>query len=487
MTQSGSDNDYLEGEMQRSPFEPVEEEEIVGLDHTTEFVDKFTTYVNNIDYFQERDAEFPDGVIFVGKRGTGKTMMSRYAATQMDAAFVDTQQFEWQNRSPEAEVDKVYEWAQRHYEKNDEPVLLFQDEFDDVFDIGGHGGKSDQATKLMQQLSGKEGSGPQGVYLIGTANEIPDARNDSERALFRKGRLEAFHFSTPSREQREDLINHYVDEKYDQHDVSAEAVSRMFSDETTPAEIEALVNQAYTNSVMRNMDNEQGEPQLTTEDLAEELVREETKQKQEVDRSESERERTAIHEGGHYVVAQEVGLGTPIVSIEPQVKSLGQTHLVDPKTVTDFDRAMDYATTAAAGYVAEKRHGYDPMSGISGDLDKLNSLSEQASTVMDLDTIFHKYVDPETDVPLESLVSSDEFEEIQASMNADSMFGEIMNAFEIMDSADRAQLGGGKTAVKASALNRANEILEDAEQTGEFNEIVETLLEEETVIGKELP
>lgn len=196
--------------LEQSEYEEVTEEDIVGLEHTKDFVNKFATYINNIEYFQEQDAEFPSGVIFVGKRGTGKTMMSRYAATQADAAFVDAQQFDWNDMSPTHEVDEVYETATEYFEDTGNPVLVFQDEFDDVFDLNGRG-KSDQATKLMQQLSGAEGSSSPGVFFMGTANEIPSSSNDSDRALFRKGRLEDYHFTTPSQEQRKELIEHYVD------------------------------------------------------------------------------------------------------------------------------------------------------------------------------------------------------------------------------------------------------------------------------------
>jgi ATP-dependent Zn protease len=473
--------------LEESDYEEIHEDDIVGLEHTKDFVDKFATYVNNIEYFQEQDAEFPSGVVFVGKRGTGKTMMSRYAATEADAAFVDAQQFDWNERNPTHEVDEVYEAATDYFDETGNPILLFQDEFDDVFDINGHS-KSDQATKLMQQLSGAKGSSSPGVFFMGTANEIPSNSNDSDRALFRKGRLEDYHFSTPSLEQREQLIEHYVDRKYDEHNVDAESLAMMFNDQSTPAEIEALVNQAHTNALIRHdMELDGSELEVTTEDLAQELVQDKLKQKNDVSRSEEEREKTAVHEAGHYHVADEVGIGTPIVTIEPQIESLGQTYLVDPSTGMDFDRGLEYAATMLAGYVAEKRKGYDPMGGLSGDLKKTDNLTKQMEKVMDVDTFYHNFVDGDGEPNIESMVDRSELNDLMQNLSDDQeQFGELMESLNILNSADRGKLPVGQSAVKVAALQRANEILEEKEENGEFDQTVNTLLEEETVLGEKL-
>lgn len=477
-------NDYdLPDPLEGSDYKEIYEDDIVGLDHTKNFVDKFATYVNNIDYFQEQDAEFPSGVIFVGKRGTGKTMMSRYAATEANAAFVDAQQFDWNDRKPTNQVDEVYEAATEYFDETGNPVLLFQDEFDDVFDINGRGGKSDQATKLMQQLSGAGGSSSPGVFFMGTANEIPSKSSDSDRALFRKGRLEDYHFSTPSQEQRKQLIEHYVDRKYDEHDVDAGSIAMMFNDRATPADIEALVNQAYTNALMRQeMGTEGSDLEVTTEDLAQELVEDRLKQKNDLDRSEEEREKTAVHEAGHYHVASEVDIGTPIVTIEPQIGSLGRTYLVDASTGMDFDRGLDYAATMLAGYVAEKRKGYDPMGGLSGDLKKADNLTGQMEEVMDMDTFYHNFVDGESEPNIESMVDRSELNDLMKNLSDEQdQFAELMESINILNSADRGKLPVGQSAAKVAALQRANEILEGKEQSGEFDQTVNTLLEEETV------
>ncbi|AOV94896.1 hypothetical protein AQV86_03145 [Nanohaloarchaea archaeon SG9] len=473
--------------LEESDYEEVRADDIVGLDHTKGFVDKLATYINNLEYFEDQGAEFPSGVVFVGKRGTGKTMMSRYAATEADAAFVDAQQFDWNDRSPTNEVDDVYSAATEYFEETGNPVLLFQDEFDDVFDLNGRS-KSDQATKLMQQLSGAGGSSSPGVFFMGTANEIPSRSNDSDRALFRKGRLEDYHFSTPSQEQREHLIQHYVDRKYDEHDVDAESLAMMFNDRATPADIEALVNQAYTNALMRKeMDTDGSDLEVTTEDLAQELVQDRLKQKNDVTRSKEEREKTAVHEAGHYHVASEVGIGTPIVTIEPQIESLGQTYLVNPGTGMDFDKGLEYAATMLAGYVAEKRKGYDPMGGLSGDLKKADSLTEQMEEVMDIDTFYHNFVDEETEPNIESMVDRSELNDLMQNLSEDQdKLAELMESLNILNSAERGQLPVGQSAVKVAALQKADQILEEKEQSGEFDRTVDTLLEEETVLGEKL-
>lgn len=474
--------------LEPSSYEEVHEEDIVGLDHTKEFVDKLATYVNNIEYFQEQGADFPSGVIFVGKRGTGKTMMARYAATQADAAFVDTQQFDLNEMAPSSEIDEVYEVATDYFEDTGNPVLLFQDEFDDVFDINGRG-KSDQATKLMQQMSGAEGSSSPGVFFMGTANKIPSKSNDSDRALFRKGRLEAYHFSTPSREQREQLIDHYVQKKYGQHSVDAESLAMMFNEETTPAEIEAIVNQAYTNALMRkDMAAEGSELQVTTEDLTQELVQDQLKQKNDVGRSEEEKRKTAVHEAGHYFVASEVGIGTPIVTTQAQVGSLGETYLVDPQTGMDFDRGLEYTATILGGYVAEKRNGFDPMGGLGSDLEKADQLTSQMEEVMNVDRLHHNFVDKNVEPNIDSLVHRSDITDMVDKMPGGSdRFAEVVKTLDILDSEQRGTLPVGQSAVKVAALQKADDILEEKERQGDFEETVDKLLEEETVLGKNLP
>lgn len=482
------DDEYdLPEPLEQSKYEEVHKEDIVGLEHTKDFVDKFATYVNNIDYFVGQDAEFPSGVIFVGKRGTGKTMMSRYAATKANAAFVDAQQFDWDNTSPSHGVDEIYQAATEYFKDTGNPVLMFQDEFDDVFDLNGRS-KSKQATKLMQQLSGAEGSSSPGVFFMGTANEIPSRSNDSDRALFRKGRLEDYHFTTPSQEQRKQLIEHYVDKKYDQHDVDAQSLAMMFNDRATPADIEALVNQAYTNALMRerNVSNS-SDLEVSTEDLAQELVQDRLKQKNNLSRTEEERKKTAVHEAGHYHVANEVGIGTPIVTIEPQIESLGQTYLVDPDTGMNFQRGLEYAATMFAGYIAEKRNGYDPMGGLEGDLKKADRLTDQMESVMDIDTFYHNYVGENGEPDIESMIDRTDINELMNDLaeNGDEL-EEIMQTFNIIESADRGKMPVGQSAAKVAAMKKANNILEQREQQGRFEPTVNTLLEEETVLGEKL-
>jgi len=61
-----------------------------------------------------------------------------------------------------------------------------------------------------------------------------------------------------------------------------------------------------------------------------------------------------------------------------------------------------------------------------------------------------------------------------------------MESLNILNSADRGKLPVGQSAVKVAALQRANEILEEKEENGEFDQTVNTLLEEETVLGEKL-
>lgn len=127
------------------------------------------------------------------------------------------------------------------------------------------------------------------------------------------------------------------------------------------------------------------------------------------------------------------------------------------------------------------------MGGLSGDLKKTDNLTKQMEKVMDVDTFYHNFVDGDGEPNIESMVDRSELNDLMQNLSDDQeQFGELMESLNILNSADRGKLPVGQSAVKVAALQRANEILEEKEENGEFDQTVNTLLEEETVLGEKL-
>src|ERR1039458_8177439 len=116
-----------------SKFLPTERGDVVGIDGILEEADTIIDWVNNVGFYRKHEARLEPGVIFYGSPGTGKTLVSRYIATQTAALFIDVRDWPYRGPFPVAEdIAALFQMARKTYSKNQRPIILFWDEFETI-------------------------------------------------------------------------------------------------------------------------------------------------------------------------------------------------------------------------------------------------------------------------------------------------------------------------------------------------------------------
>ncbi|HAX82249.1 MAG TPA: ATPase [Actinobacteria bacterium] len=203
------------------------------------------------------------------------------------------------------------------------------------------------------------------VLLIGATN-----RADSlDPALLRPGRFDrVLHFGLPSRHERRDLIDFFLEGKA--HDATMDEVARDDLAATTmgysPASLERLFDEALLFAIR------DGRSALRVDDLRRARMDIEIGLAEPTEYTPAERESIAVHESGHAVVAHLVGKGRKmeLLSIVKRKDALGL--LAHSETEERYTRrrseSLALVQIALGGMVAEELFFGESGTGPAGDL-----------------------------------------------------------------------------------------------------------------------
>ncbi|MBI5156546.1 MAG: AAA family ATPase [Acidimicrobiia bacterium] len=203
------------------------------------------------------------------------------------------------------------------------------------------------------------------VLLIGATN-----RADSlDPALLRPGRFDrVLHFGLPSRKDRRDLIDFFLDRKA--HDTTMDEVARDDLAATTmgytPASLERLFDEALLFALR------DGRSALRVDDLRRARMDVEIGLAEPTEYTPEERDSIAVHESGHAVVAHLVGRGRKmeLLSIVKRKDALGL--LAHTETEERYTRrrseSLALIQIALGGMVAEELFFGESGTGPAGDL-----------------------------------------------------------------------------------------------------------------------
>jgi len=203
------------------------------------------------------------------------------------------------------------------------------------------------------------------VLLIGATN-----RADSlDPALLRPGRFDRIlHFGLPSRHERRDLIDFFLEAKA--HDSTMDEVARDDLAATTigysPASLERLFDEALLFAIR------DGRSALRVDDLRRARMDIEIGLAEPTEYTTAERESIAVHESGHAVVAHLVGKGRKmeLLSIVKRKDALGL--LAHTETEERYTRrrseSLALIQIALGGMVAEELFFGESGTGPAGDL-----------------------------------------------------------------------------------------------------------------------
>lgn len=292
--------------------------------------------------------------VLEGPPGTGKTLIAESLARTSGWTFVPTSVGSWFATSDGA-LGGVSRNIKRFFESvlTSAPAIGFLDELDAVPNRATMDNRSldwwaPVVTLILTEIDHVRKSG-KAVMLVAATNFYE--RLDS--ALIRPARLHQRVSVLPPESEEEVLavVRHCLGPDLTDADLG---LIGQLGQGATPAQIEGWVKEA------RRAARAEDRP-LEPDDLLEQIVPKDVRSAEDV-------RTVAIHEIGHALVAQRLGLTVNAVSIVPQGMSSGHMELRKPSLMPTWDQVTKLVTVALGGRAADIVAGNGAHAGAEGDL-----------------------------------------------------------------------------------------------------------------------
>jgi cell division protease FtsH len=436
-------------------------EDVAGIEEAKEELEEIIEFLRDPKKFTKLGGRIPKGVLLVGAPGTGKTLLARAIAGEAEVPFFNISGSDFVEMFVGVGASRVRDLFVQG--KKHAPCIIFIDEIDAVGRHrgaglgGGHDEREQTLNQLLVEMDGFESN--DGVILISATNR-PDVLDP---ALLRPGRFDRqVVVPLPDLRGREGILMVHVRHTPLSSDVDLRVVAR-----GTPgfsgADLENLVNEAALLAARLNKEM----VEMIDVERAKDKVLMGTERKSMI-MSEKEKRNTAFHEVGHALVSKFLPGTDPVhkVSIIPRGRALGMTMTlpIEDRYSYDEDYMKNTLAKLMGGRVAEEVVFNHKTSGASDDIEKATTVARKMVTVYGM---------------------SNSMGPIAFGQKEEAIF----LGREIAQHRDYSE----KTAIKIDeevqrivdeAYSTAKGILREHEDL--LHKIAETLLEKETLDGKEI-
>jgi cell division protease FtsH len=292
--------------------------DVAGVDEAKEELREVVDFLKDPLKFGKLGGKIPKGCLLIGSPGTGKTLLAKAVAGEAGVPFFTISGSDFVEMFVGVGASRVRDMFGQA--KKQAPCIVFIDEIDAVgrHRGAGHGGGNDEREQTLNQLLVEmDGFGDnQGIIVIAATNR-PDVLDS---ALLRPGRFDRqITVPIPDVKGREQILQVHIKKIPTAPDVNVNVIAR-----GTPgfsgADLANLINEAALAAARLNRNV------VTMHELehAKDKVMMGAERKSMV-MSETEKEITAYHEGGHALVGLYLPESDPIhkATIIPRGRALG--------------------------------------------------------------------------------------------------------------------------------------------------------------------
>lgn len=360
-----------EGVQQRITFADV-----AGLTGVKADLMEIVEYLRSPERFQRLGGRVPKGVLLNGPPGTGKTLLARAVAGEAGSPFYSVSGSEFIQMFVGVGASRVRDLF--NTAKENSPAIIFIDEIDAVGrqrGAGLGGGHDEREQTLNQILSEMDGFTQNDSVIVLAATNRPDVLDP---ALLRPGRFDR-HVTVdrPTLKGRVEIFKVHVrsvplDDDVDLERLAAGTVG------LTGADIRNIVNEAALWAARQDKNR----VDMADFDYARDKILMGPKREEVL--SESEKEKTAVHESGHTLMAWNLPGSHRVhkVTIIPRGLSLGSTQTVpseDRLSMSEHE-LRDHLIVMLGGRAAERLVYQEATVGAENDLERATNTARKMVT-----------------------------------------------------------------------------------------------------------
>jgi len=348
--------------------------DVAGIDESKDELEEIISFLKDPKKFTRLGGRIPKGVLLMGPPGTGKTLLARAVAGEAGVPFFSISGSDFVEMFVGVGASRVRDLFEQG--KKNAPCIIFIDEIDAVGRHrgaglgGGHDEREQTLNQLLVEMDGFESN--DGVILIAATNR-PDVLDP---ALLRPGRFDRrIVVPRPDVNGRLGILKVHTKKTPLEPLVDLLQIAR-----GTPgfsgADIENLVNEAALYAARRNRER------LGIEDF--EFAKDKVLmgvERRSMIISEKEKRTTAVHEGGHALVAKVLPGTDPVhkVTIIPRGRALGLTQQLpeEDRLSINQEYALNQIAILMGGRLAEELVFGEKTTGAGNDIERATELARR--------------------------------------------------------------------------------------------------------------
>ncbi len=345
-------------------------DDIIGLEDVKKEIKYYMNFIKNKEDYKEWDVKVPKGVLLVGSPGTGKTMLVRALANELEIPIISASGSEFIEKYVGVGAARIRNLFERARSKDS--CIVFIDEIDAVGRARDFDNNSERATTVNQLLTEMDGFSHDDNIIIFAATNLVKTLDP---ALLRSGRFDKkVYFDLPNIKERKLMFEKMIGNT-NTEDLDFESLSER-SAGLSGADIANVINQSKIIAI-QNDDNKITDICLQ-EALDEVMI---GKEKRERLVSPEEKKRICYHEAGHALMGFVLkGSNAPVkVSVIPRGENaLGFSQ---PKPVLKYlhtkNEVLSKIAVLLGGRCAEIIIYDQVSSGASDDIEKISDLARK--------------------------------------------------------------------------------------------------------------